>query len=104
VCCGCWDGTIAVWDRATLTLERTLPAETLPANDDHQVCCLFTTILTDSWCRGRIFSDEEIIEFKITYKLIVESPLTSAFAEVAPFRVIPTDVSLFSMETRRRLR
>ena len=26
VCCGCWDGTIAVWDRATLTLERTLPA------------------------------------------------------------------------------
>ena len=26
ICFGCEDGTIAVWDRATLTLERTLPA------------------------------------------------------------------------------
>ena len=37
MCCGCLDGTIAVWDRATLTLERTLPA-----NGGHEVCCLFS--------------------------------------------------------------
>ena len=81
VCCGCWDGTIAVWDRATLTLERTLPAETLPANDDHQVCCLFTTILTDSWCRGRIFSD-----------VVAPSVLPTAFAAVGDFSAHPAGV------------
>ena len=48
MCCGCLDGTIAVWDRATLTLERTLPANGRQAVRDVR-CVSMTAIWTDTF-------------------------------------------------------